>query len=81
MSNFKLSTIWTQEHTKAFLDLKMAITSRPVLQAPRYDGSHFIVTSDGCIEGFSAVLSQRIKMQTPMGRWVEHLHPLGFASK
>jgi hypothetical protein len=81
MSNFKLSNIWKQEHTKAFLDLKTAITSRPVLQAPRYDGSHFIVTSDGCIEGFAAVLSQRVKMQTPTGRWVERLHPLGFASK
>lgn len=55
MSSFKLSTIWTQEHTKAFLDLKTAITSRPVLQAPRYDGSHFVITSDGCIEGFAAV--------------------------
>jgi hypothetical protein len=81
MSNFKLSTVWTQEHTKVFLDLKTAITSRPVLQAPRYDGSHFVVTSDRCIEGFAAVLAQRIRMQTTTGKWIEHLHPLGFASK
>jgi hypothetical protein len=81
MSNFKLGAIWTQEHTKAFLDLKTAITSRPVLQAPRYDGSHFVITSDGCIEGFAAVLAQRIRMQTPAGKWTERLHPLGFTSK
>lgn len=81
MSNFKLGAIWTQEHTNAFLDLKTAITSRPVLQAPRYDGSHFVVTSDGCLEGFAAVLSQRVRTQTPTGRWVERMHPLGFASK
>ncbi|KAG2357996.1 hypothetical protein BDR07DRAFT_1418721 [Suillus spraguei] len=30
-----------------------------ILQAPRYDGSNFIVTSDGYAEGFAAVLSQR----------------------
>jgi hypothetical protein len=81
MSNFKLGAIWTQEHTKAFLDLKTAIMSRPVLQAPRYNGSHFVITSDGCIEGFAAVLVQRMRTQTPAGKWMEHLHPLGFASK
>jgi len=81
MSNFKLGAIWTQEHTKAFLDLKTAITSRPVLQAPRHDSSHFVITSNGCIEGFAAVLVQRIRTQIPAGKWIECLHLLGFASK
>jgi hypothetical protein len=81
MSSFKLSTIWMQEHTKAFLDLKTAITSRPILQAPRYDGLHFVVTLDRCVEEFTAVLAQRIKTQTAAGKWMECLHPLGFASK
>jgi hypothetical protein len=76
-----LHTIWTQEHTNTFLDLKTAITSRPVLQALRYDGSHFIITSDGCLEGFTAVLSKRLKTQTPAGKCVEWMHPLGFALK
>jgi hypothetical protein len=58
MTDFQLDQYWTREHTDTFLDLKAAITARPVLQAPRYDGSIFIVTSDGCIEGFVAVLSQ-----------------------
>jgi hypothetical protein len=81
MSSFKLEPHWKPEHTRAFLDLKVAITSRPVLHAPKYDRSHFIITIDGCIEGFTAVLSQWVKTQTPMGRWVENLHPIGFASK
>jgi hypothetical protein len=81
MTDFQLDQYWTREHTDAFLDLKAAITARPVLQAPRYDGSIFIVTSDGCIEGFVVVLSQRVKVQTPTGRWVEWVHPIGFALK
>ncbi|KIK31589.1 hypothetical protein CY34DRAFT_103081 [Suillus luteus UH-Slu-Lm8-n1] len=81
MSDFKLEPHWTPEHTKVFLDLKAAITSRPVLQVPRYDGSHFIVTTDGCIDGFAAVLSQKIRTLMPTGKWVEHAHPIGFASK
>ncbi|KAG1812115.1 uncharacterized protein BJ212DRAFT_1230112, partial [Suillus subaureus] len=83
MSSFQLGSWWKQEHTNAFLDLKTAITSRPpshyfsftpVLQAPKYDGSHFVITTDGCAEGFVAVLLQRIKTQTPAGKWVERLH-------
>ncbi|KAG2059287.1 hypothetical protein BDR06DRAFT_852957, partial [Suillus hirtellus] len=70
----QLDQYWTEEHTNTFLDLKAAITARPVLQAPRYDSSIFIVTSDGCIEGFAAVLSQRVKVQTPTGKWVECIH-------
>lgn len=81
MSDFKLARHWTQAHTNAFLDLKIAITSRPVIQAPRYDGSPFVITSDGCAEGFAAVLSQRVRTQTPNGKWIEKLHPIGFASK
>jgi hypothetical protein len=81
MSGFQLDALWTQEHTNTFLDLKTVITSRPVLQAPKYDGSHFVITTDGCVEGFAAVLLQRIRTQTPAGKWVECLHPIGFASK
>ncbi|KAH7918393.1 hypothetical protein BV22DRAFT_997840, partial [Leucogyrophana mollusca] len=61
MTAYKLDDRWSLEHTKAFLDLKVAMTSRPVLHAARYDGSHFVVTSDGCTEGLTAVLSQRVR--------------------
>ncbi|KAG2063209.1 hypothetical protein BDR04DRAFT_949960, partial [Suillus decipiens] len=65
---------WVEQHTKAFLDLKAALISKPILQALRYDGSNFIVTPDGCTKGFAAVLSQRTHMQSPMGKWTECLH-------
>lgn len=55
--------------------------AKGVLQAPRYDGSNFVVTSDGCAEGFAAVLSQRTRTQNTAGKWTERLHPIGFASK
>ena len=58
MSTFKLQDIWTPEHTAAFLNLKIALTSRPVLQAPKYNGLPFIITTDGCQEGLGAVLTQ-----------------------
>lgn len=62
MTDFQLDQHLTTEHTNTFLDLQAAITARPVLQAPRYDGSIFIVTSDRCIEGFAVVLSQWVKV-------------------
>lgn len=49
---------WEAKYTTAHLDLKVALVSRPILQAPQYDRSNFIVTSDGCQEGLVAVLSQ-----------------------
>ncbi|KIK35882.1 hypothetical protein CY34DRAFT_95382, partial [Suillus luteus UH-Slu-Lm8-n1] len=53
-----LTECWTADHTKAFPDLKTALVSRLILQAPRYDGSNFVVTSNGCKEGFTVILSQ-----------------------
>jgi hypothetical protein len=55
----KLDGVWTNTHKNAFLGLKIALTSNPVLKAPLFDGTPFIVTSDGCQEGFGAMLAQR----------------------
>ncbi|KAG2738197.1 hypothetical protein P692DRAFT_201667093, partial [Suillus brevipes Sb2] len=74
LRSLKLQNRWTEQHTKAFLDLKAALVSKPILQAPRYDGSNFVVTSDGCAEGFAAVLSQRTRTQNTAGKWTERLH-------
>jgi hypothetical protein len=52
LHNFKLQSLRREQHTKVFLDLKAALVSKPILQAPRYDGSNFVVTSDGCAKGF-----------------------------
>jgi hypothetical protein len=61
--------------------LKKVLTSEPVLHRPHFDGSHFIVTSDGSQDAFGAVLSQRFTTVLPNGKSVIKLHPLAFASK
>ena len=81
MSNYKLKNHWTIEHTKAFLALKTAMTSEPVLKGPKWDGTPFIITTDGCKDAFGAVLAQRFKTTLPSGKVVKCLHPIAFASK
>jgi hypothetical protein len=63
LHDFKLANRWTDEHTKTFLDLKAALISQPILQAPQYDRSPFVITSDRCQEGLAAVLSQCMCIQ------------------
>jgi len=77
----KLEHIWNTAHKNAFLGLKTVLTSDPVLKAPRFDGTPFIVTSDGCQEGFGAMLAQRFVETRPGGKTVEKLHPIAYASK
>jgi len=81
MANHKLRDRWTQDHTQAFLSLKAAMTSEPVLRGPRWDGTPFILTTDGCQDAFGAVLSQKFNHVLPSGKVIQRLHPLGFASK
>lgn len=78
--NFLLDKRWTIAHTRAFLTLKQLLTSEPVLRCPKWDGTPFIITSDGCKEGFGAVLTQRFETKIK-GKTVSRLHPIGFASK
>ena len=81
MKAFKLNEVWTPEHTKTFISLKARLISEPVLSAPVYDGTPFILTTDGCKDAFAGVLSQRIKSTLPGGKEVTRLHPIAFASK
>ena len=81
MPNFKLKDIWTDEHTKAFLNLKAEMTSKPVLRGPKWDGSPFIITTDRSQDVFGAVLTQRSEYTLPSRKVIRRLHPLGFASK
>jgi hypothetical protein len=81
MANHKLKEHWTTEHTKAFIALKAAMTSEPVLKGPKWDGTPFIVTTDGCKDAFRAVLTQRFNTVLPSGKVVSRLHPIAFASK
>jgi RNase H-like domain found in reverse transcriptase len=81
LRNVKLADRWLATHEKAFLGLKQALTTHPVLKAPRFDGTPFIVTSDGCKDGFGAVLAQKSIETLPNGKVASKLHPIAFASK
>jgi transposase InsO family protein len=77
----KILGAWTAKHTKCFLDLKALLMSDPVLKGPRFDGSPFIVITDGSGRGFRGVLCQRFKTKLPNGKEVTRIHPIAFASK
>ena len=81
MANHKLEDKWTEEHTKAFIGLKAEMTAEPVLRGPRWDGSPFIITTDGSQDAFGAVLTQRSEYTLPSGKIIKRLHPIAFASK
>ena len=81
MKAHKLGDTWTPEHTKTFIALKAQLVSEPVLSAPRYDGTPFILTTDGCTDAFAGVLSQKITTILPGGKVVSRLHPIAFALK
>jgi hypothetical protein len=81
MKGFKLKDIWKADHMKTFLALKARLISEPVLSAPVYDGTPFILTTDGSKDAFAGVLTQRIKTTLPGGKKVTRLHPIAFASK
>jgi RNase H-like domain found in reverse transcriptase len=81
LQRVKLANIWTEKHQKCFLDLKAVLMSDPVLMAPRFDGTPFIVTSNGCKEGFGAMLAQQVNVTRPGGKVVVELHPIAYASK
>ena len=81
MANHKLEDRWSETHTKAFLNLKAEMVAEPVLRGPRWDGTPFIITTDGSQDAFGAVLTQRFEYTLPSGKVVRKLHPIGFASK
>ena len=81
MTNHELKDKWTSSHTKAFIGLKAEMTSEPVLRGPKWDGTPFIITTDGSQDAFGAVLTQRFEYALPSGKVIQRLHPLGFASK
>ena len=81
MKAYKLQPHWKEEHTATFVNLKARLVSEPVLTAPRFDGTQFILTTDVCKDAFAGVLLQKISTTLPGGKEVTRLHPVGFASK
>lgn len=55
----KLPNVWNSTHQSAFTAIKVTLTSDPVLKAPHFNGTPFIVMLDRCKEEFSAMLAQR----------------------
>jgi hypothetical protein len=53
---------------KPFITLKAQLISEPVLSAPVYDGTPFILTTDGSKDAFTGILAQRIKSTLPGGK-------------
>ena len=45
---------WGDKQKRAFLTLKVVVTSEPVLKAPQYDGRTFRVVTDGSKKGLEA---------------------------
>ncbi|QRV93041.1 Retrovirus-related Pol polyprotein from transposon [Ceratobasidium sp. AG-Ba] len=70
-----------EQGLRAFVKLKLALTSDPVLRAPIYDGRPFIVTTDGSKFGFGAVLSQTWEEKGSGGRTHKVTYPIAYASK
>ena len=81
MRSFKIKELWTAEHMKMFITLKAKLIAEPVLSAPVYNGTPFILATDGSKYAFAGVLTQQIKSTLPGGKKVMHLHHIAFASK
>jgi RNase H-like domain found in reverse transcriptase len=81
MGTYRLSNKWEDKHTRAFLDLKIAITLEPILRGPCWDGTPFIVMTDGCQDGFAGVLAQQFPHTKPDRSQTQKIHPMAFASK
>ena len=81
MKGHSLEGLWKKEHDQAFLRLKVALTSELVLKGPKYDGTPFVVTTDGCKYGFAGMLTQRFTTVLANGTEKTTAHPIGFSSK
>lgn len=71
MELFKLRDKWTLDHTKAFLELKCTLVPEPVLKAPQWDRSSFIITMDGLQGGFCGGGCSAFRSGTP--EWYHNL--------
>src|SRR6266481_3897926 len=72
---------WGDEQKKAFLTLKVAVTSELVLKSPQYDGQTFRVMTDGSKKGFGGMLSQEFELTDNDGTTCKAWHPIAFCSK
>ena len=57
------------------------MAAEPVLWGPKWDGTPFIITTDGSQDAFGAVLTQKSEYTLQSRKVVQKLHLIGFASK
>lgn len=81
MRSFNVAARWKPEHERSFLNLKRILTTEPTLRSPQFDGTPFILCTDGSALGFGAVLSQRFKDMDKNGITTTRTCPVAFASK
>ena len=81
MKGHSLEGLWTKEHTHTFLKLKITLMSEPIHKGPKFDGTPFVIMTDGCKFGFAGMLTQRHMTVLPNGKEVSQLHPVAFTSK
>ncbi|CCO36463.1 Retrovirus-related Pol polyprotein from transposon opus Includes: RecName: Full=Protease [Rhizoctonia solani AG-1 IB] len=73
--------ILNESEKRSFAELKVSLTTNPVLRAPIYDGRPFIITTDGSKVGFGAVVSQAWEESDKQGKKHKVTYPIAFASK
>ena len=53
----KVEFRWTKDCEKEFIDIKSCLAAQPVMAFPDFN-KKFILTTDACVEGYGAILSQ-----------------------
>ncbi|KAI9569552.1 hypothetical protein HD554DRAFT_1978789, partial [Boletus coccyginus] len=69
-----LAPYWIAKHMKAFTRLKHILLEEPVLRAPKFDSTPFILITDMLKDGFGAVLTQRSTVNLPDGETKITIH-------
>lgn len=72
---------WGADQDKAFLTLKVLLSTAPVLRPPQYDGRSFRVTSDGSGSGLAGFLSQPFTETDTNGKDAVKWLPVAYCSK
>jgi transposase InsO family protein len=72
----EIASRWTDEHERAMVQLKLAITTDPVLVGPSYDRP-FIIGTDASARYFAAFIGQQHEKIAGLAA----IHPIAFASR
>ncbi|KAG1840132.1 hypothetical protein F4604DRAFT_1590797 [Suillus subluteus] len=72
-----LANYQIQAHTETFMQLKTLLLTESVLKGPYFDDTPFIITSDGCKDGFSATHGENSDGSPPNCLYIEMNIPQG----